>query len=236
MTRLSADQPVDAHPPEQATSAEVLAEAVRLRRPVQISSATRSCAVIATGEAIEYDGKRLTISMPSWRANPEIRSTDGGLRISLDVGQVRYVFDTNRIECADSVGQSCIRVLAPSTIILAERRKSPRRQLRKTTQITLSSTSGRDQWRCVGSLLNLSPEGMACRIPEGEAQSPDLDQIVDVRFQLDDHSPEFELGARVVTRQHGSSRGQTLVGLEFVTDQRLQTARSRLEGALVAPR
>ena len=85
-----------------------------------------------------------------------------------------------------------------------------------------------------GKLLNLSPEGIACRVPEASAKELTMGQVLQVAFVVGPSPDVFDLNARVVNVTEGGTRGQFVIGLEFVTDDRLEAGGDRLRKTLKA--
>ena len=69
----------------------------------------------------------------------------------------------------------------PTTTVI-ERRKNRRRRFQEPADVTLRATSGPKPWHGLGTLLNLSMNGIACRVREEDAAHTAVGQTLRVMF------------------------------------------------------
>ncbi len=110
-----------------------------------------------------------------------------------------------------------------------ERRRAARRRLQDCLEVVLSANSGTDDWRCKASMLNVSPQGIACRADASALQDcAAVGGTLRVEFRLAGVSDGFDIAGRVVNVTRGATSGQVVLGLEFVADPASAADRGRL--------
>ncbi len=121
----------------------------------------------------------------------------------------------------------------PSTAscAVADRRKARRRQWQDPTVVMLHTVGENEHWQCEAMLLNLSPDGMACRVRNPDASGLETGRTFLVMFRLGESSP-FEFLGRVTNVTEGGSTGHSVVGFEFAKGLHPVPNRRRLQDAL----
>ena len=153
------------------------------------------------------------------------------VRVVFAVMGARYLFETRCAETVVNGKPPVIRLVKPTTVFLADRRRSPRHRWRRPTEVTLAVAV--DRWRCTAALLIVSADGVACRVAAPDTESLSIGKVVGAQFRLDSLSPAFSLPARVTNITQGASVDRMVVGLEFIVDTDLAVAEQvRLREAL----
>ena len=150
------------------------------------------------------------------------------LRLCVDVGGARYLFETGPAETGFGEDPAVIRVSRPITIAPMDRRRSQRRRLREPADVVLNAVGEHEGWRCGAVLLNVSPDGIACRIPQQDGRLPSLGDTLRAEFSLDGSPFSYALTGRVVNVTQGGTPGHLVMGLEFVIDSESEAVRTRL--------
>lgn len=131
-----------------------------------------------------------------------------------------------------------IAIVRPRHIAVLDRRRSLRAKLAPSSKVSLRWTESAGDRSQNVNLLNVSAEGMACRLEEAVATRLDPQQTLEVTFDLPGHRKPFELEARVTNTTPGSE-GWTILGLQFVTTARdadaIATLRSAIMGQQARP-
>jgi hypothetical protein len=154
------------------------------------------------------------------------------LEVRIEVDKVRYAFETT---CADETAPDqpvTLRVQKPDAILIADRRRSPRRRLRRPTTVSLHNTGTEREWCSEAVMLNLSAEGVACRLAGHDSLALKINQTARVLFTLGASSTMFDLTGRVTNITQGGTPGHVVVGLAFVADEKLEQNRTRLRQVL----
>lgn len=122
-------------------------------------------------------------------------------------------------------------ILKPCDVVRTERRRSPRRRLREPTEVALRTTEMGAGWHGQASLLNISPEGIACRLTPADGAKLTIGQPLRVTLDLGSPPVAFDLAARVINITVGGTGDRLIVGLEFIADNSVDVNRQRLREA-----
>lgn len=117
-------------------------------------------------------------------------------------------------------------------MVRADRRQSRRRRLRKPTEVSLHGTGRQGPWRRLGTLLNLSQDGMACRLHKGDTAGLVYGQTLRVVFCLEGVLPPFDLPGQVSNITEGGTADHVVVGIAFLADGQQEDLRDRLRRTL----
>lgn len=167
----------------------------------QFVEVNESCAHMALDDGQEQG------ELPEAHAEAHVEFIAEGARYSF----VCWGFDI------DASGHRAVSIRLPSTVHVVERRRSPRRNLRRTCHVTLRTDSWQDEERAVAALLNLSAHGVAVSISD----RPDWlrkDSAVQVQLGPDAGIPDMGLKATVVSITEAGEVDRWIVGMEFVED------------------
>ncbi len=212
----------------------VLTEAVDARACVKLHVDGNGVKADSSGELVGGDDSYLAIRLTHPDTAAGTCLPDYPLRITMTVSDVQYEFDTRCVEQPTTLEGRVIRILRPDTITSADRRRSPRRLLRQATIVSLRSHEADEGWHCDAVMLNLSPDGLACRMPEQHAGALHFDQTIRVTFRLGRSSQLFDLTGRISNITRGATPGQLVVGLEFAADQHSEENQAELRRVLEA--
>lgn len=118
--------------------------------------------------------------------------------------------------------------------VVADRRRTRRRNLHDPCHATLLGNGHHDDWQCSGVVLNASAGGIACRIKQADAKRLTAGRIVRAVFRLDPQQEPFEFHARVTNATQAGTPGYTIIGMEFLLDADRKLERQRLKNTLAA--
>ncbi len=131
-------------------------------------------------------------------------------------GERRYRF-FSVITGAPAWGRSrCIAIERPAAISLVERRRFLRTWLAQSSKVTLEWRDGGGSRRHLADLLNVSADGLACRVPDDVGAGLEKRCRLRVDFQLPDQAASFSFDAWV-TNKMPASDGCMILGVQFVT-------------------
>ncbi len=154
----------------------------------------------------------------------------------LELGDARYLFDTNILAFRGSDDCMSVEVASPCKIRVIQRRRFCRAQLQESSEIELLDTNaapadGDDLRSHLGAMLNVSVEGLACRVPTETSDAFRPDQELQVRFTVLSDPEPFEFTALLKSKTPGGTPGMTVLGLHFKHSPN-ESAYHRLQAAL----
>lgn len=130
----------------------------------------------------------------------------------------RYSAETNVVDLPKWGETQGITLARPESIAVLDRRRFLRAKLAPSSKVELEwKTDGTDRRQAV-SLLNVSADGMACRVDDAMTSGLEKKRRLRVRFSLPGGDRQIELGARV-TNLTPASVGTSIMGLQFTTSK-----------------
>lgn len=221
---------------DSSTAQNVLSSAIARQAVATVRVEDAGFVLECQGILIDEDGGSISLRLE--RFDESVRTLCAGRppTVAFDANATRYVFQsTSAIHWQDG-GSGLIRLPKPSRLTLADRRRSERRRLKQRATVSLQIGEQDGAWTIQGAMLNLSAEGIACRIAREDALRMAVGCVVLVRFVLQEAGRPFEWSARVTNITEGGTADRTVVGLEFIFDHRGEVDRARLCRALEAQR
>lgn len=200
------------------------------------------------GLSVEHNGMRRGLSGELWDVTPEtlvVRLESGSTRndgikrgVSIDgrieLDGARYVFETRLGEAPVEESADLIVLVKPTSVRKAERRHAVRRRFRKPTTVDVARQEQSAQ-SCRGALLNISTEGLACRVHTRDARFAQSGREVRVTFGLDDDGDAFVISGRIAGVVEARSPKFRILGIEFVSDESSRESLGRLQAVLDRP-
>jgi hypothetical protein len=229
MTRASGAIPLA---PE--TVRRLLSDAAHCRARVHLRAGGGDAEPLASGEVAGGDDTRLLVRIKHGYPAPQPLADGMPLQVSLEVGDDRYVFQTRCLTAPTAAAPRMIGLAVPASVSREDRRRSPRRRLAGATEVVLHANKVQAQWRCRAALLNLSADGLACRVNDADAATLDVGQTVCVIFRPAGAASGFDLEARVSNVTEAGTPGRRIVGLEFLHETTPPGSRARLADVLNA--
>jgi len=218
-------------PLDAESTDRVLDEAVRSQAQVAIEVPAVPTPI--NGFLIAADPAALLVQLtgrPNF--NPaDLARQDCDVRIH---GEQHYLFPA-AIESVSTWGRSmAAAVTRPERIGVVERRRFRRASLAPSSRVVVQWTTGDTSHRHTAALLNVSADGLACRMEEAVAGGIARDASVSASFTLPWNHQTFNLDA-LVTNKTPASEGSVILGLQFTQDARAAEQRARLRQLLKHP-
>ncbi len=157
------------------------------------------------------------------------------LEVTMMVAGGRYLFATRPLDPPPLSSCEVLLVARPTTLTVLERRRSRRRNLREPSTVVLHLPDERDAWQCAASILNVSADGLACRVENADAERIPVGRNVVTDFQVSVVDERFQMTGRVVNSTRAGTPGHVVLGVEFLTEEASHAQRTRLREALVGP-
>ena len=200
---------------------EVLESAVRTQGQVILECAAWGN-ITVNGFLISGDDKALLMEVtgkPALMASSLVGVKCGG-QLYCDH---RYLLNTT-ITAAPEWGETrCLALARPTQLSMLDRRRFARAQLAPSSQVKLEWIRDGLARRYVAALLNISPDGLSCRLEAAVAESVEAGDFLTTRFNLPGQTREFVLEAKVLNFTRGAE-GRTILGVQFAPSQRYAAA------------
>ncbi len=185
------------------------------------------------GYLISGDGSTLVIEVTGFISIPKERLLNAHCSAQLFADQ-HYRFETV-IQAVPSWGDNrTIAITRPNAIGVTERRRFVRAKLAPSSRVHLQWTVSGREHSYVGMLLNISADGMACKVPNLTQDMLARDDVIRVKFSMPGISTPFDLRAAVMNKTP-ASEGSLILGLHFEREPAAAEQLSALELALHHP-
>lgn len=208
---------------------ELIAEGGRVRLRLDAAAGKPDC----EGVLVRATQEHLTFELATSDARRCGLRASVLLRVVFEVRRARWALTSLCSSAEFDVESTVIRIARPQRIAKAERRRSPRRGLHEPVRVLIWAGGATEPLAEPASLLNLSANGLACRLPS-DAAAFSIDEAVRVSFELDHPNARFEFSASVINLTRGATIDKTILGIEFVSDEMSPADRDRLVAALAA--
>jgi c-di-GMP-binding flagellar brake protein YcgR len=157
----------------------------------------------------------IAVSEFEWKQAMPLQSVccDG----ELSVDGVMYIFATNILSVTEQNGEVRVEIALPEELSVVQRRRFSRTAMRESRAVTLSGASGDEggAWSCLSSLLNLSVNGLACRVDQVHADRIQINQVLNISFRLETSPDPVECRGRLRSKTPAGSEGCVVLGFEF---------------------
>jgi hypothetical protein len=199
---------------DQESSDHAIETATRTEAQVVLESPAFPSTTI-NGFLISGDDKALLMEI----TGHPLASIDGIVNapcVAYIYGEQRYTFST-KITDVPQWGRSGLLAFArPRVIGLIERRRFIRAKLAPSSQVRLVWQQSGVPHSHRASLLNISPDGLACRMDDDAAAAIGKDDPLEATFDIPGRGEPFALHATIKNKTP-ASKGCTILGLQFVS-------------------
>lgn len=210
-------------------SRRLIESAVSNRAPVILESA-KFPAITINGALISADEQALLMEVTG---TPAV-SFDAivGATVNVQVYDERRLTFPTRINAAPQWGRSrAISLDRPRHVQVVERRRFLRAKLAPSSHVTLEWQADGQTHRHTATLLNISIEGIACRVERAAADAIQKRTQLTAMFELPGAGKPFVLRA-IVSNKTPASEGWSILGIQFLRSEREAAALSALRSAL----
>lgn len=189
--------------------------------------------ITINGYLISGDGSTLMMEVTGFIAVPRETLLNARCSAQLFADQ-HYRFET-MIQAVPSWGDNrSIAIARPTVIGVTERRRFVRAKLAPSSQVQLKWTLSGREYIYTGMLLNISADGMACKVPNLAPKLLTRDDIIQTSFSMPGQMRHFNLRAAVMNKTPGSD-GSMILGLHFEREPAAAEQLAALEIALHHP-
>ncbi len=217
--------------PEKAR--EVLEQAIRTQAQVVLEIAAVQGATV-NGFIVSGDDHTLLMEVTGRPSLAPTQLVEASCEARLYM-EKRYSFPA-RIQLARKLGETVSLALSRPTVLgLVERRRFQRARLAPSSRVTLQWDQGGVAQRHIAVLLNVSVDGLACRLESGAVATLESQSVVRVQFALPGSDHRFDLPATICNRT-AASAGHTVIGLHLQPGSEQAADVAELERLLKNPR
>lgn len=213
-------------------SSVVIEEAVRERAPVRLRPDDPSTHDEIAGRVIDGDDT-LIVEVNTPVDSMGILFAAESLEARIVVAGLWYEFPARCIRPTSAADLRIVYLVKPNTIWSVQRRRNRRYRFEQPATMTLFMNENATGCDC--ALLNLSPDGVACRVRELDARRTAVGRHVRVHLRIGPASDVLSFYCRVANIT--PSAESVVVGLEFtqnegsdVTGERLRALLGELHG------
>lgn len=216
---------------DSTASTAVIEQATELETTVRIFADTDLSAVLMEGTLTHVTDQYLWLLVTHKNTSSLAVNVLATLLAEFTLGKVTYQFDVLSMDESSERDDQLVQIPKPATVAVTERRRTRRRQFHDATDLTLKPIDCDSAAPIRVALLNVSTDGLACRVPESALESIPSDRPLAVSFALPASGHTFELTGHAVSRTEAGTPGHWVVGLEFEKGRHSEQ-RSRLRQAL----
>ncbi len=216
---------------DESATHRALQSCIEKRVPVVIESPSLK-GVTINGALISADAKSLLIEVTG-RPAVDLGALSDVVCEGQIYGERRFSFSSKFESTFGWGGSQCLSIQRPAALTVVERRRFIRAKLAPSSKVTLEWRFSGASHRQQANLLNVSAEGLACRIGDDVAATLQASERVQVSFDLPGSAGTNELTAMVTNKVPGSE-GCTLVGLHFIRSEGDAPVIARLRATLEA--
>jgi len=163
------------------------------------------------------------------------RSLTGLIGVHADArmthGSTQYLFDTHVVDYEVADERPLLFISRPEVLRVAQRRRFHRMMLRPGCEVHMDSIAAPWSGPFVGELLNLSADGLACRVTRTAAQQMGVGDTMHVAFRPGDGDCDFTLEAILRNKTQAGGDAHVILGMHFLlapSDIEAQATRRRL--------
>jgi len=213
-------------------SEEVLSAAVDVAAPVRLLVTLNQIERAVSGELIAQDRNALIVKLIDPAETPHWLVPSTVVRATLTAQEKPYVFESTCLRTSSFDDASCVYLLKPRKLAAIERRRNGRKSLHDATEITICRVDGSTHFSCQAAMLNLSPNGLACRVSTVDSDKLRQGARVRVKFRVGFDSPDFDLACKVTNETRGGTPDTVVLGMAFVDGRDQPQSHARIQVAL----
>jgi hypothetical protein len=219
-------------PLDQEASNQAIESGARTQAQIVLESPAFPSVTI-NGFLISGDDKALLMEI----TGHPLPSLEGVINIQCTAhlyGERRYEFATMITDIPRWGSSALLAFARPRVIGLVERRRFIRAKLAPSSQVLLAWSHAGISHAHRAPLLNISADGLACRLDDDTAAAIGKNDLLDATFQLGHDGDTFNLRAAVKNKTP-ASKGFTIFGLQFVSTPAVFGQLAALRDLLATP-
>ena len=200
---------------DSTASTAVIEQAAELGTTIRIFADDDLSVVLLEGTLTHVTDQHLRVLVTHKNTSSLAVNVLAALQAEFTLEKVTYVFDVLAMDEFSDCEEQSVQIPKPATVAVTERRRTRRRQFHDATDLTLKPIGCHSAAPIRAALLNVSTDGLACRVPESALESIPWEEPLAISFALSANSHTFELTGHTVSRTEAGTAGHWVVGLEF---------------------
>jgi|GEM_PF-2824654 len=214
MASMPTEQAVT-HPLDADATNELFIRAARHGAEVTLYADAERSAVLLNGAVVDCCDSHLFFCVHCENATELAMNALGHLYADLLLDGTVYQLVAEDLEDVTFGNERLVRIPRPKTVLRMERRRTRRHQFQAARFVDLCGSKASAGATLRGRLLNLSPDGFACRMSHADAMLLSDYEHLTVSFTIAADQPIVTVTGRIVSRTPAGTHGHTVVGIEF---------------------
>lgn len=203
----------------------LFADWIRSQVPFRVLIPVGSEQISAAATWVAGKDSTWTLEWNAAVSGPEIIEAGCLLHFHVNLKEGPCAFDATVLQGARLGKREKVHVQRPKEILTFDRRRSARRMLQEPAEVVLRTIEPADGWECTAAMLNVSPEGLACRLPRSSASGLSIGRRVRAAFRLGRPPKDFSVAGRITNITIGGTPDSTILGIGFLHAEEVPSKR-----------
>ena len=214
----------------EAQSAQLMEKALRAKAGVALRPKVERGVAELIGRVVEVRGDVLVVEAGRPEQGIDLRSAYCNATLSVIGGE--YLFSTHVLDVQRQDAGVLLEVSRPLLLQTWQRRRFIRASVADSARVFIGAPGAFDQHHCEGAVLNVSHDGLACRVEKRAADGREIGETVSLSFVLEPRQGAIEMNAAIKGKTPGGTEGTIILGMQFENVEHASEQRARLASAL----
>ena len=201
----------------------------RQRAPILFSIASACEHERLTGHVVSVDSESIYVRLDDATEVDRRALPTACCEVTLVLGGERFHFETAILGVIAEDERILVELIRPTQVNRLQRRRFDRCDLHDSVAVHLREPDGTSAWCCTGTLLNVSPDGLACRVDMADADRLLVNDWLAIRFELVSADAPFAFIAAVRAKTPAGDADKIILGLQFKIGAQARPMRDRLD-------
>ncbi len=143
-----------------------------------------------------------------------------------------YFFGADILNIKEQPEGFLVQLNRPTVLQTWQRRKFIRAKVADSTTIGISAAGDFERTKFDGAMLNVSEDGLACRVEKTAADYYAVDEVVGLKFKMQDCEKAITCNAKIKAKTPGGTPGTIILGMQFELSSMSSNERADLSSAL----
>ncbi len=206
-------------------SARLLTAAERRRAGVGISPPR--CGTTVSGLVTRVTDRTVDVAARDIEPLDQAHDQSAPCTVTVQLPGQSFWFDTTVIQLDRSTTPAQITLRRPVCVTTHQRRRFWRAPVRQSSTVLISTDQNSPI--CRGTMLNVSPDGLACRTGRDDVEQYAVDDRLTVRFTIEGDDDPYELPVQMKSITPASGPDQVILRFQFIFPSLAPEIRARLK-------